>query len=306
MDVSPLRMAVTDPDLIRTDVRPDAQSYDFAQPRSLSDRQLKTAEAVHATLADELATALSDALGESVAVQASSLDDVQALDFQNSRSRPTAFFTLRLGTSGPILGLDLAPALALFFVERQLGGSDPIGDVSRALSDLEKAVVERAWLSLIGSVFAETWGTVPPTPIASTSDPNTIALARPTDRVVVIDFDVSVGDTSAVLSLAYPTDTIRVLLEIAMSRPAAKRAHTESASVETVPVTLRAELGRTQLSVNSLLNLLPGDVIPLGRAVTEPIPVWVGDGLRFDARTGVSGNRIALRLLTPPTPKSSS
>ena len=300
-------MAVTDPDLIRTASAGDAQSYDFARPRSLSDRQLEAAEAAHATFADGLAVTLSDALGESVRVLASSLDDVRVEDFQNSRSRPTAFFDLRLGTSGPSLGLDLAPALALFLVERHLGGSDPIGDASRALSDLENAVVEGVWLPLIGSVFAETWGTIPPTPAGFTWNPDDIGLALPSSRILVTDLEVSIGDASAVLSIAYPIDTIRVLLEIVLSRPATPEpspARAETVPVDTVPVHLRAELGRTRLSVQEILSLLPGDVIPLENDVADPIPVWVGDGLRFDARTGVSGNRIALRLLTPPNSPS--
>ena len=299
-------MAVTDPDLIRP-AATDAQSYDFARPRSLSDRQLEAAQAAHAVFADGLAVTLSDALGEPVRIQASSLDDVQVQDFQNSRSRPTAFFDLRLGASGPSFGLDLAPALALFLVERHLGGSDSIGDASRALSDLENAVVEGVWLPLIGTVFAETWGTIPPAPFGTTANPDEIGMALPSDRIAVTDLEVSIGDASAVLSLAYPIDTIRVLLEIAMSRSAESQAsvpRSRPVALGDVPVHLRAELGRTRLSVQDILNLLPGDVIPLENAVADPIPVWVGDGLRFEARTGISGKRIALRLLTPPASPS--
>jgi len=302
-------MAVTDPDLIRTAPAGDAQSYDFARPRSLSDRQLETAQTTHAVFADGLAVALSDALGESVLIQASSLDDVAVADFQNSRSRPTAFFDLRLGTSSTSFGLDVAPALALFLVERHLGGSDPIGGTARALSSLETAVVEGVWLPLIGTVFAETWGTIPPAPAGFTWNPDDIGLALPSDRILVTDLEVSIGEASATLSIAYPVDTIRLLLEIAMSCPAeadARPARSEAVAMGSVPIHLRAELGRTRLSVKEILSLLPGDVIPLENAVADPIPVWVGDGLRFEARTGVSGKRIALRLLTPPTSPSSS
>lgn len=302
-------MAVTDPDLIRTASAGDAQSYDFARPRSLSDRQIEAAEATHAAFADGLAVALSDALGESVLVQASSLDDVQVLDFQNSRSRPTAFFDMRLGASGPSLGLDITPSLALFLVERHLGGSDPISETSRALSSLENAVVEGVWLPLIGTVFAETWGTIPPVPAGFTWNPDDIGQALSSTRILVTDLEVSIGEASAVLSISYPLDTIRVLLEIVMSRPpdaASRPTQSKAVNMGDVPVHLRAELGRTRLSVQEILSLLPGDVIPLENAVADPIPVWVGDGLRFEAHTGVSGKRIALRLLTPPTSPTSS
>ena len=298
-------MSQSAPDLIRTSSpgdRAEAQPYDFARPRSVSDRQLVVAEAAHASFADGLATTLSDALGESVAVRSSTLDDVAGLDFANSRPRPTAFFELGLGAAGPRLGLDLAPALALFLVERHLGGSDPLGADGRALSGLERAVVEEVWLPRLTSVFADTWGTIPPSPRGFATAPDAIDLVAPDERVVSIDFEISVGDASATLALAYPVDTLRVLLEIATSRPAvAAPPPARTRVLGTVPVDLRAELGRTHLSVSDLLGLVPGDVIPLGQPTDAPISVSIGDGLRFQAHTGISGTRLALRVLTPPT-----
>ena len=300
-------MSQSAPDLIRAPSpgdRAEAQPYDFARPRSVSDRQLVVAEAAHAAFADGLATTLSDALGESAVVRGSTLDDVAALDFANSRSQPTAFFELGLGVAGPRLGLDLAPALALFLVERHLGGSDPLADDGRALSGLERAVVDEVWMPRLASVFAETWGTIPPSPRGFATAPEAIGLVPPSERVVSIDFEVSIGDASATLSLAYPVDTLRVLLEIATSRPAAGAAPTPPVRTRvlgTVPVDLRAELGRTRLSVSELLGLAPGDVIPLGQPADAPISVVVGNGLRFEAHTGISGTRLALRVLTPPS-----
>ena len=295
------------PDLIRAPShgdRAEAQPYDFARPRSVSDRLLVVAEAAHAAFADGLATTLSDALGESVIVRSSTLDDVAGLDFVNSRARPTAFFGLGLGAVGPRLGLDLAPALALFLVERHLGGSDALSAEGRALSGLERAVVEDVWMPRFASVFAETWGTIPPTAQGFAPAPEAIDLVPPSDRVVSIDFEVSVGDASATLSLAYPVDTLRVLLEVATSAPTAEAAPAPPVRTRvlgTVPVDLRAELGRTRLSVSDLLGLAPGDVIPLAQPADAPIAVSVGDGLRFEAHTGISGTRLALRVLTPPT-----
>ena len=297
-------MSLTAPDLIRPAsgaTAAPAEAYDFARPRSVSDRQLVAAEAAHGTLADGLAVALTDALGESVSVRASSLDEVLALDFRASRARPTAFFELGLGAIGPRLGLDLPPALALFLVERQLGGSDPIGDASRALSGLEQAVVETVWLPLVATAFAETWGTVPPSRVRGTADPDQIDLGA--DRLVVTDFTVTVGESSGTLSVAYPVETLRVLLEIAMAPPPGP-PRAQSVELGAVPVDLRAELGRTRLSLGELMDLLPGDVIPLGRSASDPVPVTVGDRFRFEAQTGISGDRLALRLLTRLAPPS--
>ncbi len=295
-------MSASDPDYILRTAAPDAagaQPYDFARPRSVSDRQLEAAEGVHDALADGLAVALAEALGEPVAVACSSLDEVAADDFGQSRAEPTTLVGLQLGEGGPRVALDLAPALALFLVERHLGGSDPLGADARALSDLERAVVERRWLPLVGVAFAEAWGSTPPRPYRFAPRIGALDLAPPGARVVTTDVDVTVGGATARLALCYPTETLRALLDVSQSRRTTGRPTDPPADL---PLDLRAELGRTRLSVRDLLHLAPGDVIPLAQAADAPMPVWVGDRFRFEARTGVRGKRLALQVLTPPAP----
>ena len=292
--------------LIRAD-RPDGEPdgepvrpYDFARPRAVSARQLRTAEAVHAGLAVSLAEALSEFAGEPVGVRTRSLDEVQAVDFERSRSQPAALFVAALGDGGPGLALDVAPALALFVVERHLGGADPLGDQPRALSDLERAVVERHWLPTLWARFAGAWGSVPPRHARFAADPRLLVLAAPDDRVLVADLEVTVGDGSAVLSLCYPTAALQLLLGAPDARPEA--CSDAGGALDALPLVLRAELGRTRLTVGELRSLEPGDVVPLGVAPDAPVPVWVGDRFRFEARAGAAGTRLALEVLTPPSP----
>ncbi len=287
--------------LVRAD-RPDDASvrpYDFAQPRAISARQLRTAEAVHAGLAEALAEAFSQSAGEPVVVRMTSLDEVQAVDFERSRSQPAALFVAALGGGGPSLALDVAPALALFVVERHLGGVDPLGDQARALSELERAVVERHWLPTLWARFAQAWGSVPPRATRFAADPRYLVLAAPDDRVLVADLEVTVGGASATLSLCYPADALRLLLGASDGRPDTRA---DGGALDALPLVLRAELGRTRLTVGELRSLEPGDVLPLGVAPDAPVPVWVGDRFRFEARAGAAGTRLALEVLTPPSP----
>ncbi|WP_420456782.1 FliM/FliN family flagellar motor switch protein [Rubrivirga sp.] len=279
---------------------PDARPYDFARPRSFSDRQVRAVEVAHGTLAAGLAAGLGDALGEPVGARCTAVTEVLAVDLAESRARPTAFVTAALGPGGPRLGLDLPPALALFLVERQLGGSDPLGAEGRALSGLERAVVLRDWLPRVGVAFAEAWGTAPPTPLHL--DDGADGLAPPDATVVVADVAVEVGGETATVSFAYPAATLRTLLAVS-GRPAAP-ADAAPERAGDLLVDLRAELGRVRLPIGDLLRLAQDDVIPLDRPADAPVAVWVGDQLRCDARAGTRGARLALQLLTPPEPPS--
>ena len=277
---------------------PDAEvaAYDFARPRAVSDRQLRAVQAVHAALAADLGAALADALGEAVAVRTRSVDEVQAVDFERSRSQPAALFVGEVGPGGPALALDVPTALALFLVERHLGGADPLGDGGRALSDLERAVVERHWLPLVGAAFARAWGSVPPRPCRFASDAALLVLAPPDAPVLVVDLDVTVGGAATSLSLCYPVPVLQLLA----GTPAASQAM----PIDHLPLTLTAELGRARLTVGDLTALAPGDVVPLGVAPDAPLTVRVGDRLQFQARAGAVGSKLALDVLTVPAPPS--
>ena len=282
--------------------RPDAPAapYDFARPRAVSDRQRRAVEAVHAALADDLSAALADALGEPAAVRVRSADEVTAQDYERSRSRPAAVFVAQLGAGGPALALDVATPLALCWVERHLGGADPLGADGRALSDLERSVVERHWLPAVWAAFARAWGSVPPRPTRFAADPALVVLDAPDAPVLVVDLEVSVGDGSAVLSLCYPVAALQLLSGVPAS--AGSPDGGSAAPLDDLPLTLRAELGRARLTVGDLVALAPGDVVPLGVATDAPVRVQIGDRVEFQARAGASGGRLALEALTLPAP----
>ncbi len=275
----------------------DVAAYDFARPRAVSDRQLRAVQAVHAALAVDLGAALAGALDEAVTVRTRSIDEVQAVDFERSRSQPAALFVVEVGPGGPALALDVSTAFALFLVERHLGGADPLGDGGRGLSDLERAVVERHWLPLVWSAFARAWGSVPPQPCRFASDATLLVLAPPDAPVLVVDLDVTVGGAAAGLSLCYPMPVLQLLA----GPPAAP---SQAMPINHLPLTLSAELGRARLTVGDLTALVPGDVVPLGVAPDAPLTVRVGDRLQFQARAGAVGSKLALDVLTVPAPPS--
>ncbi|MGB3544480.1 FliM/FliN family flagellar motor switch protein [Rubrivirga sp.] len=289
-----------DPAYVAQPAAPDAagaKPYDFAEPRAFSVRDLRRVEEVHGHLSSALSSSLSARLAEPTRVEAGVAVEVQAVDFEKSRTVPTVVFEARIGPAGPTLALDVSPALALLFVDRHLGGSDTLGAESRELSDLERSIVEREWVPLVMAAFAEAWQTVPPHVERYAPSAARLSLAPADAHVVVVDLAVRVGEESAPLSICYLTPTLTDIL----GAPAqtAGSAPTQT-SLDTLPLTLRAELGRVRLSVGDLLRLTPGDVIPLARSATDPVPVQVGEHLRFEARPGTRGSRMALHLTTPP------
>ncbi|WP_412061177.1 FliM/FliN family flagellar motor switch protein [Rubrivirga sp. IMCC45206] len=289
--------------IVRARAPADARSYDFARPVACSDRQIRTIAEVHAGLTKRLAAALSSALDEPVVVRCEGVAEVQAQDVGNSRTTPMAAFTARLGPGGPGIVLDLAADLALLWVERQLGGSDPLAGSSRPLSALEEAIVVRDWLPHLTAALADAWGSPPMALAAATPEAVAPLLGGDEAPVVVVSLALELAGGATRLSLTYPIPALRVLFGLAAAAPGAAPA---PAPVDDLAVEVRAELGRVRLPVGDLHALAVGDVIPLDRAHDAPASVWIADRLRFEARPGTRGSRMALEVLTlphiPPTP----
>jgi hypothetical protein len=65
-----------------------------------------------------------------------------------------------------------------------------------------------------------------------------------------------------------------------------------------VPLQVRAILGETQIRLDELSRLKAGDVIALKRNTRDPLDVYVADRRVFRCRAGLSGQQVAVELLS--------
>lgn len=277
--------------------------YDFRRPQVVSDRQAGAVRRAHDGWAKALAEPLAAGLGTDLTVEAQPTAEVLAVDFVRSRAVPGAFHLIRLGTAldGVTLALDVSPALAHALVERELGGggAPALGSPTRPLTAFESRLLQSRLLPLFARAFDAAWQR-PISLLGFDPDPRRLPFLEPQTPVLVAAFEVAIGEARETITLAYPAAEVRALLTDAADdrQPLAAGP----AVLDDLPVEVRAEFGRVQLSVEDLLRLAPGDVLPLHRLPDAPVAVEAGAGLRFEADPGRNGPSLALRILTPPHP----
>ena len=66
--------------------------------------------------------------------------------------------------------------------------------------------------------------------------------------------------------------------------------------LENTLVPVRVILGRTIISVKDLIELAPGDVVPLHTGINDELEVLVGQSPKFLGRPGMHGNRTAVQI----------
>lgn len=121
----------------------------------------------------------------------------------------------------------------------------------------------------------------------------TAQAAATTDSMIVIEFRIAVGETSAVVTFAVPADALSD--EIA-PLPAEERAHVGDLMVEQlseVPVRVALRFQPTPVSSQIVLGLTEGDVIRLGHSKNKPLNVVVEGQTLARAAVGASGAQLA-------------
>ena len=67
--------------------------------------------------------------------------------------------------------------------------------------------------------------------------------------------------------------------------------------LDVVDISMRAELGDTEITIDEFLKLVNGDVLRLEVKCNEPIKVFVEDEKCFLAKPGIIGKNIGIELL---------
>lgn len=209
-------------------------------------------------------------------------------------------------TGDLLLGVELP--LLLIAVERLLGAPAEEEPKERKLTDIDLVLMRRVFDVLV-KALSKTWlemagvsfelGRLEPQPDASvlhlSSEP-TLALTiearmqRQATTIVLLIPHASVAPVAKAYSKR--TDDGRI------DDPGATAAL--RTGLGAVDVSVRAQVGGTVLSLEEVLAVRPGDIVPLGAAATEPIELCADDTVVHRARPGRSGRRRAAQIEPPP------
>ena len=288
--------------------RKRARAYNFRKPRLLSQDQLRLLNHVHAGFARDISVYLSAQLRSIVEMTLVTVEQVHYSEYVESTQAPSALYVMEADGQSHRMILEYDPRLVLYAVEKLFGGHGSFQTEPREISQIEQRVmgrvVERTYRGL-----ETAWEPICPLKLSTSSfetDAEFVQVIPGTEPAVVASFEVGLGEHRAVLRICYPYLIIERMLGRTGIRqmlsqqkePMDPRIQAEyEETLRRTEVEIKAELGRTSLSIQDILDLSEGDVIALDRKISEPIQVVVGNIPQFKATVGRSGTRKALRIL---------
>jgi flagellar motor switch protein FliM len=292
-------------DLMR--VGKPVKAYDFRHPSKFSRDQIRTLEFLHETFARRLQTALSAYLRTVVQINMLGVEQGVYDEYVRQVPSPAVLYPISMDPLPGRAALELHTNIVFIIVDRLLGGLGKGLNKGRELTDVEQTLLETVVWEVLAAL-KESWSniaTLQPRLGEIAFTPQFMQIATSSETVLTISFEMRILDSAGTMRICIPEN----VLEPVMSQVTAQAFYAGSRrtltsdqtanlrrNLDRVAVPVVGELGETELTLQELINLRPGDVIPLRRRAKDELDVLVAGVPKFRARPGLVGRRAALKI----------
>ncbi len=272
--------------------------YDFKRPERVGKEQMRALQTLHEGFGRNFGAALSALLRSIVEVKLTSVDQLTYSEFVFSLENPTCFNLLKAEPLEGNLILDINPSILYPVIDRLLGGGREGGSLARRpLTEIEMRLVSRI-TGLFLDELHHAWENVLDLKLEVVqveSNPQLVQIVPPNEVVVLISFELTIGDIRGMINLCIPYNSIeRIGSKLSANSWVAygrRQATPESIqhisrALYTSLVELQVELAQTKIGAGDLISLRVGDIITTQKDVHSPLAVAVEGIPKFHAHPG--------------------
>lgn len=282
--------------------------YDFKRPERVGKEQMRALQSLHEGFGRNFGAALSALLRTIVEVKLTSVDQLTYSEFIFSLENPTCFNLLRADALEGNLILDYSPAIMFPIIDRLLGGGKGTTAVARRpLTEIELRLVSRI-TNIFLRELEEAWANVLKLELEVErveSNPQLVQIVPPNEVVVLISFELTLGDVRGMTNLCVPFNSIeRFAGKLSANNwvgytrggasPEARAQLGEQ--LEKARVELVVTLAESTIQTSDLLELRVGDIITTDKDIQQPLRVEVEGVPKFAASPGALKGRKAIRV----------
>ncbi|MDF2627110.1 MAG: fliM [Symbiobacteriaceae bacterium] len=282
----------------------NVRPYDFRRPTKFKKDLLRTLVMIHENFARLLQSFCMAQLRTRVQIQVRGTNQYSYTEYLQLLRNPTVVGTFRMAPLPGTCLIEVSQNIAYAIIDRVFGGNGTDAQPQRALSEIERGVIQRI-LSDLMNLLQEAWRSVAEVdPVMESLETNPVFL-KPTSTsevVAAITIGFEIGEHMGHITLALPHTTVEPLLS-RLTGSQSGAAHETMGdeqvlpeSLSGAPVPVSAFLGSTRITVSQFADLQVGDLILLPTRLDAELPVHAGDRLTFFGRPGVTGRRMSLKI----------
>lgn len=284
-------------------------AYDFRKPIKLSREHVRTLQIAFETYARSCGTLLTTRLRTVSSVSLVSIEQLNYDEYVASLGNPTVIAVVSLDPlSGTVL-MEMSSSAVMTAIDHMLGG--PGGpQPERPLTEVEMPLLRGLLERMLGELRYGFESLIDIQPNLREIEYNAQFLRahQPGDAVVVASFEMKIGTEECVASLCLPFNTILPVLERQEAielTPAERQLRATSlrnltAGLSAAPIDVAVRFQPIRMRTDDIVDLRPGDVVPLGHATSVPLEVTVNETVFAHAVPGNQGARLACLVVPPP------
>ena len=285
--------------------------YDLTSQDRIIRGRLPQLDVIYEKFMRSFRVSLSSALRKIATLTHASTDFLKFGEFINTLPMPTCMSVLRFNALRGSALFVIESKLAYALVDNFFGGADrpytkiegkdftPIElSIVRKVVDLAIDDLENAWASVekIDASFVRT-----------EINPQFVGIVPPTDIVIASTFDVELENANGTITLVIPYATIEPIKQKLATGFQVESDQTDkkmwtaiirSQLLET-NVAVNVNLGESEITLNDLMDLKVGDVIPLNQDTTGEFDVNIESVPKFKAYYGIHHGSVAVQVTRP-------
>jgi flagellar motor switch protein FliM len=282
--------------------------YDFRRPERVGQEQMRALQSLHEGFARNFGASLSALLRSIVDVKLTSVDQLTYSEFVFSLENPTCFNVLKAEPLEGNLILDINPSILFPILDRLLGGGKDVGaPIRRPLTDIELKLVAR-FSGLFLEELRKAWEGIVALKLGVEkveSNPQLVQIVPPNEVIVLISFELMLGETRGMINLCVPFNSIERISNklTANNWMSYTKGGTKAESIERIRRTLNGAmvelvvtLAETKITTSDLLGLRVGDIITTDKDVQLPLEVSVQGQAKYGAKAGAFKGQKAIEL----------
>ncbi|MBS0211354.1 MAG: flagellar motor switch protein FliM [Planctomycetes bacterium] len=280
--------------------------YDFRRPERVGKEQMRALQTLHEGFGRNFGAALSGLLRAIVDVKLTSVDQLTYSEFVFSLENPTCFNLIKAEPLEGNLILDINPAVLYPIIDRLLGGGrETTAPTRRPLTEIELRLVSKI-VGLFLDELHRAWENVLVLDLSVArveSNPQLVQIVPPNEVVVLISFEITLGDIRGMTNLCIPYNSIeRIGNKLSTNNWTSYGRKTSTPeTVANISSNLRGslvemvvELASTRISTSELIGLRVGDIIATDKDVKSPLTVHVQGVPKLLCKAGAFKGRAAV------------
>jgi len=281
--------------------------YDFRNPKKIAKDQLRTLEIINENFGRLFQTFLSGYLRAPVQISVLTVDQYAYSEFSNAIVNP-AF--LSIVDFNPLPGeiiIDISNNIAFTIVDRLLGGVGENVEEKRNFTEIEQSLLQNL-MSKSMNLLTKAWENVieiNPLFKKIETNPQFAQIVSPNETIALITLSISIGKIDGMLNFCIPHVVLEPILEklstkLWFSRNERNKKdnnpHIIEDRLKSAKVVLKAEIGKSILSIGEIRELTKGDVIELDSFGENKSRIKIGKNLKFYCEPGSIDNKVAVKI----------